>query len=114
MEYPHRLRITRPSSTTGTVSTETGDVAGGGVPSVLYDGPADVQDAGEAVPANASGMPWLQSDATAFLPPSEHEKLLTVQPRDAVEVFYPDSDRKAEGNVNQVRDFDDALLLVYR
>lgn len=121
MRYDYRLRITRTSEVGstggGTQDSETGvyDAPGTGTGrTVVLDCPADVQDAGESIPRNAAGMPWLKSDATVFIPPSRHEDLMAVVPNDVAEVFYPNSDRTAEGNVAMVRDFDDALLLVYR
>lgn len=116
MRYDHRLRITRASITTpGTYDPETGAYTGGtSGDTVVLDCPADVQDAGESIPRGASGMPALQADATAFIPPSHRAELLAVVPQDVVTVYYPNTDRTAEGNVQMVRELDDVLLLVYR
>jgi NAD(P)-dependent dehydrogenase (short-subunit alcohol dehydrogenase family) len=70
LDYPYRLRVTRAGTVTpGAYDPETG----GFTPStsgdtVIYDGPADVQDAGESIPRTASGQPEKIANATAFLP----------------------------------------------
>ena len=111
-DYPHRLRVTRSNPTPGAVDPETGDVTPGGADLVLYDGLADVQDAGEAVPRNASGMPALASDATAFL--QDEKAGLAIEPNDVATVFYPGGERTAEGEVKFVRELDGAVLIVFR
>jgi hypothetical protein len=112
VRYEHRLRVTRAGTGSGTYDPETGTYTG--PPDVvLYDGPADVQDAGEAVPRTATGQPVRDANATAFIPPSEREKLLAIEPDDVAQVFYPDSDRSADGKVAFVREFDESLTLRY-
>lgn len=113
MDYPHRLRITRASATPGTYNPETGEITGGSPDPVLYDGPADVQDAGEAIPRLASGQPIKDANATAFIPPYRRADLLAVEPEDVAQVFYPDSDRSADARVSFVREMDDSLTLRY-
>lgn len=112
MRYPHRLRVTRASSTPGVQDPETGEITAGGAELVLYDGKADVQDAGESLPRNTSGMPALEADATAFL--QDEEAGLAIEPNDVATVFYPNSDRSADGEVKFVREIDGALLLKFR
>jgi hypothetical protein len=111
-DFPYRLRVTRANSTLGTFNTETGELTAGGADQVLYDGRADVQDAGESVPRNTSGMPFLEADATVFL--KDEKAGLAIEPNDVAVVYYPDSDRTAEGEVKFVRELDGAVLLKYR
>lgn len=116
-DYPHRLRITRGtgSPTPGTVDPETGVITpavGGDSVQVVYDGRADVQDAGESLPRNATGQAVKESDATAFL--ADEKAGLAIEPNDTAEVFYLDADRTAEGEVKFVRELDGAVLIKYR
>lgn len=112
MRYPHRLRVTRSSATVGTQDPETGVITPGGGTVVVYDGFADVQDAGESLPVTTTGQAVKDSDATAFL---ENEVAgLDILPNDVAEVFYLDTDRSAEGEVKFVREFDGAVLLKFR
>lgn len=112
MRYEHRLRVTRASTTPGTYDPETGAFTTSG-DQVIYDGPADVQDAGESIPRLASGQPVKDANATAFVPPSRREELLGLIPEDVAQVFYPNSDRSADGKVAFVREFDESLTLRY-
>lgn len=79
---------------------------------MIYDGRADVQDAGEAIPRNASGMPALEAEATAFL--ADEKTGLNIEPNDTAEVFYPDGERTAEGEVKFVRELDGVVLIRFR
>lgn len=93
---------------------ETGDVSGGGPASVILDSECIAQDSGQAVARNAAGMPWLEADSTWIFPKRVRDQLLTIEPHDNAELFYPNSDRKAEGTVKMVREHDNALDVVYR
>jgi hypothetical protein len=112
LDYPYRLRVTRPNPTPGVQDPETGVITPGGADIVLYDDKADVQDAGEAIPRTATGQPVKDADATAFL--KDEEAGLAIEPGDVAEVFYLGTDRTAEGEVKFVRELDGAVLIRYR
>lgn len=112
MRYPHRLRITRPASGGGVQDPETGVFVPSGVASTIYDATADVQDAGESLPRTATGQAVKDADATAFL--ANEAAGLAIEPGDVATVFYPNSDRTAEGEVKFVRELDGAVLIRYR
>ena len=59
-------------------------------------------------------MPFLQSDATGFLPEDQVGDLLGITPGDAVVVHYPRSDRTADGEILFVRELDESLLIRFR
>lgn len=115
LDYPYRLRVTRAGTVTpGVYDPETG----GFTPStsgdtVIYDGPADVQDAGESIPRTASGQPEKIANATAFLPEYARDALLEMIPEDTVEVFYPKSDRSADGKVAFVEEMSEFVTIRY-
>jgi hypothetical protein len=106
--------VTRAGAGEGGQDTETYQPTGGSADEVVYDGLADVQDAGEAVPRTATGQPTKEADATAFLPKSQREALLSIAVDDAVRVFYPNSDRIADGEVRSTREFDLTVMVRYR
>ncbi len=112
MRYPQRLRITRAVAGGGVQDPETGTMPDPPPRLVLYDGLADVQDAGESLPRTATGQPVKVADATAFL--EDEEAGLAIEPDDVAEVFYLGTDRTAEGEVKFVREMDGAVLLKYR
>jgi hypothetical protein len=109
MTYLHRLVVTRPAAGGGTQDSDTGVWTPGpaGV-QTLYDGLADVQDAGESIPRNASGMPTLNSEGTAYL--ADEKRAYNIQPGDAVVVHYPEG-YTADAQVGFVRILDGVLLL---
>lgn len=114
MRYRYRARITRPNPGGGTQDPETGVFTPSGAATVILDCECIAQDSGQTVSRNASGMPWLQADSTWIVPRRVRDQLLSVEPDDNAELFYPNSDRKAEGNVKMVREFENALDVVYR
>lgn len=111
MRYRHKLRISRPNAGGPPVwddqnnewIQQTGD-------KVLYNDTCLCQDVGEVHPRVASGMPVLQSDATLFL--RDKSKITLLEPKDTVEVTYPDGS-KADGQVLFAREMDAAVLVVY-
>jgi hypothetical protein len=64
MRYPHRWRCVRASP--GTQDPDTGAFVPAS-PTVIYDGPADVQDEGSALRRDAEGRAVEVSDAVVFL-----------------------------------------------
>lgn len=121
IEYAHRVVLTRapdeddPEATGAGQDPDTGQPTGpGGVPVTdvtVYDGPADVQDAGESVPRGATGQPIKKADATVFLPEEQRDALLDIRPDDRIVVYYPDSDRSADGEVVFVRELDESFTI---
>jgi hypothetical protein len=109
MRYRYRARITRPGGApvwdeeNNEWDAETGR-------QVLYDDMCLCQDVGEVHPRVASGMPHLESDATLFL--YDKSKITLIQPKDSVEVTYPDGS-KADGQVLFARELDAAVLVLY-
>jgi hypothetical protein len=87
IQYPHRLKIIR-------------DLA------VIYDGKADVQDAGAAIPRNMTGQPGVEAEATAFLAGSG----IGIEQYDEAEVYTEDG-RVKYGEVSYFREMDDVVLL---
>jgi hypothetical protein len=115
MRYPYRVRVTRASTTPGTYNPDTGEYTPStSAETVLLDCPAIVQDSGESVPRGATGMPVKKADATVIVPRSYRDDLLSCEPQDVTTVFYPNSDRIAEGNVVEVTEFNQSLFVVYR
>lgn len=111
--YDYRLRITRKSDAPAVQDPETGvwtEVAD----VVVYDGPADVQDRGESLPRRATGQPVKVADATLFLPEHLEHKVLEIAVEDKATVYYPNSDRFAEGEVKATNELDGTLLVTYR
>lgn len=103
--YPHRIRTTR-----ARIGASTDPATGAFTPAedVVYEGPADVQDAGEAKPRSASGMPDLRSEATAFL---EDEAAVSAHlPEDHAEVTWEDG-TTSDATVAFARMLDGSLLL---
>lgn len=112
IDFPYRLTITRPSEGGGTQDPETGVFTPGSADQVIYDGPADVQDAGEAMPRTATGQPVKEADATAFL--KNEDAALLIAADDKAVVTYPDGVTYAEGEVRFVRELDGVVLIRYR
>ena len=111
-DFPHRLVVTRASTTGGAQDPDTGVFVPGGTDTVIYDGAADVQDAGEAVPRTFTGQAVKEADATAFL--LDEATGLDIEPGDVAVVHYPDGERTAEGEVLFVRELDGTVLIRYR
>lgn len=64
MSYPHRFRVSERAA--GTQNPDTGQHTPG-AETVLYDGPADVQDGGKALRRDNDGRAVETSDAVVFL-----------------------------------------------
>lgn len=77
---------------------------------VVYDDTCLCQDVGEVHPRSSDGMPHLQSDATLFL--RDKSKITDFEPKDTVEVTYPNGS-KADGTVLFARELDAAVLVVF-
>jgi hypothetical protein len=111
--YDYLLRITRPGTGQGTYNEDTGEYTPAAL-QVIYDGAADVQDRGEALPRNSTGQPVKVADATVFLPESKSDVILDVEPGDKAIVTYPDRSRTAEGEVAFANEMDASILVTYR
>jgi hypothetical protein len=111
IDFPYLLQVTRPSPLPAVQDPETG-VFTPHPPQVIYDGQADVQDAGEALPRGSTGQAVKDADATVFL--KDEVAGLAIEPNDVATVFYPGGDRTAEGEVKFVRELDGVVLIKYR
>jgi hypothetical protein len=112
LRYPYRLRVTRPNPDPGSIDPETGIITPAGPDIVAYDGGADVQDLGEAVPRTATGQPIKESEATIFV--ADEKAGLNIVPEDTAIVTYPDGETTAEGEVKFYRETDGVVLVRYR
>jgi hypothetical protein len=130
LRYPHRLVITRPApveAPAGGGSGAGGAVDDGGGFGGGYDAPtpsepgavltvldtrADVQDVGEATPRRATGLPMLNTQATAFL--ADERKVMDVEPGDhAVVTWNPGAadERTSDAEVLFARLHDGTVML---
>lgn len=85
MSYPHRLLVTREGA--GSQDPDTGAWTPG-TPVTIYDGPADVQDEGEAIQRDSDGRPTKVSDATAYL--ADETGMGAFKERDVAVVTWED------------------------
>ncbi len=91
--YGHQLLITRPVGSTD---------------EVIYDGPADVQDAGASIPRGMTGQPGKEAEATAFLP--DESLVGLIEQYDEATVTTPEG-RVKLGEVSATRELDGVVLL---
>lgn len=91
--YGHQLLITRFNGSTDTV---------------VYDGPADVQDAGASIPRGMTGQPGKEAEATAFLP--DESRVGLIEQYDEATVTTPEG-RVKLGEVSATRELDGVVLL---
>lgn len=108
-EYPHHIRVTRPGPIVGQ-DPDTGQPEYG-EEGLLYDGPADVQDAGEVLARSPDGTPTEMSDATVFLP--ETAPLSAIMEEDHVLIDWNDGSPTDDAQVAKRRRLDGSLLLKY-
>lgn len=102
--YPHTLVISRP----GAGSMGSDDVFAAGSPSVVYSGPADVQDEPQEVRREGEGTPKEEMRAVAFL---EDESLLdAVHVNDVAQVTFGDASVRY-GTVVGSRKLDGTVVL---
>lgn len=97
MQYPHKLKVTRastsPGASEGTLDQDTGIWTPAPVPTVddvVYDGMADVQDPGSMLRFNQQmlPMPTVSSDLVAYL--QNEAKIRLIKNGDQAEVIWED------------------------
>lgn len=108
MAGPHRLVITRPGEG-GVQDRETGQWVPA-PPVHLYDGGADVQDAGVVLSRAEDGTPALTSDAAAY--PDDWSQVGRIRPDDDVRVQWEDEGAsESTGTVLRVRRLDGVIFI---
>lgn len=96
----------------GTTDRASGGYVSGGPRRTVYAGYALQQEHGESRPRLASGLQYIQADAT-FITPRVPERY-NIEPGHAVRARYLDSDRTADGEVKSTSPHDCSLTVVYR
>lgn len=75
---------------------------------VIYEGPGDFQDKGEAIETDSAGQPTLIADGVFY--PKNERIVADIEPLDRLEVTYKDG-TKESGEVLRVRRLDGAVFI---
>lgn len=100
MAYPDSLKVTRP----GAGTTDVNDVFAPGVPTVIYDGGCDYQDAPTELTRDRDGDPNYPRKAVAYL--RDESKTKDLQLNDHTTVTLGADGTVVEGRIIGIRKLD--------